>query len=358
MNARHLVVALAVLATLPGSSAARPDKLVERSQQVVEARGLTGVRVENARGWVRVVPSADGRIRLTALKVTSGASSPRADELARDTRVETSSAGGRYVVRVVYPQSHVMRVSFLRLLRGDLWVPSARVRLTVEMPPGLALELKSTSGDFATSDLTGRQSLETTSGDVEVRGAGAAVDITTTSGDVVVSGPGGARVRSVSGDVRVDAAGGPLDLRTSSGEIAVSGAADSVRAASISGDIVVDRAPRGLDAGTTSGSVTVTGPVNGTARVRSTSGDVELELGAGARRAEVNTVSGEIAVRLAAGLRCDLSLTSTSGSLAAGVPIQVRTMTRRELSGTVSGGGIPVILRSVSGDITVSGGGR
>ena len=138
----------------------------------------------------------------------------------------------------------------------------------------------------------------------------------------------------------------------------MSGAADSVRAASVSGDIQVDRAPRGLDAATTSGQVTVSGPVDGTARVRSTSGDVQLELGPAARRADVNTVSGGIAVRLAAGLRCDLTLTSTSGSLDASVPIQIRTMTRRELSGAVSGGGAPVSLHSVSGDITVSGGGK
>lgn len=358
MSVRHLVVVLAVLAALPGSSAARGDKLVERSRQVVEARGLKSVRVENARGWVKVVPSADGRLHLTALKVTADASSARAAELARDTRVETSSANGRYLVRVVYPQSRVVRISFLRLLKGELRVPSVNVRLTVELPPGLALELKSTSGDFQTSDLTGPQSLETTSGDVELRGAGAAVTVSTTSGDVTASGLGAARVRSVSGDVNVEGARGPLDVHTSSGEIVAGGAADSVRVASVSGDIQVDRAPRGLDASSTSGDVTVTGPVNGTARVRTTSGDVELELGAGARRAEVSTISGEIAVRLAAGLKCDLTLTSTSGSLDADVPIQVRTMTRREVSGAVSGGGAPVILRSVSGDVTVSGGGR
>ncbi len=358
MNVRHLVVALAVLAALPGPSAAREDKLVERSRQVVEPRGITSVRVENARGWVKVAPSPDGRLHVTALKVTTGTSATRAAELARDTRVETSTTGGRFLVRVVYPQSQVVRVSFLRLLRGELRVPSVQVRLTLAVPPGLPLELKSTSGDFETTDLTGPQSLESTSGDVEVRGAGAAVTVATTSGDVTAAGLGAARLRSVSGDVNVEGARGPLDVRTTSGEIVVTGAADSVRVASVSGDIQVDRAPRGLDAGTTSGGVSVTGPVNGTARVRSTSGDVALELGAGARRAEVTTVSGEIDVRLAAGLRCDLTLTSTSGSLDADVPIQIRTMTRRELSGTVSGGGAPVILRSVSGDITVSGKGR
>ena len=72
MNVHHLVVALAVLAFLPGPSAARPDTLSGQSRQVVEARGLKGVRVENPRGRVRVVPSPDGRLHVTALKFTRG----------------------------------------------------------------------------------------------------------------------------------------------------------------------------------------------------------------------------------------------------------------------------------------------
>lgn len=358
MNVRHLVVALATLAILPGSSLAREATLCEQSQQVVEARGFTSVRVENARGRVQVAPSADGRLHVTALKLTTGKPSAQTTELARQTRVETSVANGRYLVRVRYPQSQVVRISFLRLMRGEVNVPSVEVRLVLEMPPELALELESTSGDFETRDLAGSQSLQTTSGDIEVHGAAAAVTLSTTSGEISASGLGRARVRSVSGDVSVEGTRGPLDVRTSSGGIDVEGAADSVRVASVSGDIQVDRAPHGLDAATTSGQLTVSGPVDGTARVRSTSGDVHLELGPTARRADVNTVSGGIAVRLAAGLRCDLNLTSTSGSLDASVPIQIRTMTRRELSGAVSGGGAPVSLHSVSGDITVSGGGR
>jgi hypothetical protein len=358
MSVRHLFSVLATLALLPGVSFARETTLYEEGRQVAEASGLKRVRVENARGRVRVVPSPDGRLHVTAVKFTTGQPSSRTSDLARQTRVETSSEGGRYLVQVRYPQTKVVRVSFMRLLRGELEMPSVQVRLLLEMPPQLALDLESTSGDLETGDLTGPQTLETTSGDIEVRGAASPVAITTTSGDVSASGLGPARVRSVSGDVAVEGARGPLDIRTSSGGIEVSGAADSVAVASVSGDIRVDGAPRGLDAGTTSGEVAVTGPVNGAARVRSTSGDVQLELGPAVRRADVNTVSGEIAVRMAAGLRCDLTLASTSGTLEAAVPIMIRTMTRRELSGAVSGGGVPVTLHSVSGDITVSGGGR
>ena len=174
----------------------------------------------------------------------------------------------------------------------------------------------------------------------------------------MASGIGRARVRSVSGDVTLDDARGPLDVRTTSGNIGVSGGPDSLGLSSVSGDIRVDRAPRGLDAGSTSGAIVVDGLAGGLVRLRSTSGDVRFGLDRGLRRADVSTVSGEISARLAGGLGCDLTLTSSSGTLDCSVPLKIRTVSRHEMSGAVSGGGAPVVLHSLSGDIAVTGGGR
>ena len=238
MKAHHLLLAVA-LTLLPGSVLADTPTLREQSQQVVEARGLTGLRVENPRGLVQVGPSRDGRIHLTALKVTTSRMSSRADEFARETRVETSTESGRYVVRVRYPQRQMLNASLMQLFRGEFDLPRVEVRLALEVPPRLAVELETASGDLETSDLSGTQSLETTSGDVDVRAAAAFLSITTTSGNVVASGVGRARVRSVSGDVTLDAARGPLDVRTTSGNIGVSGVTDSLGLSSVSGDIRV-----------------------------------------------------------------------------------------------------------------------
>jgi DUF4097 and DUF4098 domain-containing protein YvlB len=220
------------------------------------------------------------------------------------------------------------------------------------------VDLETTSGDLETSGLAATQSLQTTSGDIEVRAAAAFLSIVTTSGNVRVSGLGRAQVRSVSGDVTLDSARGPLDIRTTSGDISLSGVADSLGLSSVSGEIQVDRAPRGLDAGTTSGGIIVDGLAGGLVRLRSTSGDVRFGLDCNLRRAEVSTVSGEITARLADGLGCDLTLKSKSGTLDSSVPLKIRTVSRNEMSGVVSGGGPPVVLHSLSGDIAVTGGGR
>jgi DUF4097 and DUF4098 domain-containing protein YvlB len=358
VKAHHLLLAVAALALLPGTLLAeRTSTLREQSQQVVEARGLKGLRVENPRGLVQVSPSRDGRIHLTALKLVNS-KSKQADEFARGTRVETSTEAGRFVVRVRYPQRKTLHASLSQLFKGEFDLPRVEIRLSLEVPPGLPVDLETTSGDLETSGLAGAQSLQTTSGDIEVNAAAAFLSITTTSGNVMASGSGRAQVRSVSGDVTVDVARGPLDIRTTSGDINLSGVTDSLGLSSVSGDIQVDRAPRGLNAGTTSGSIVVAGLAGGLVRLRSTSGEVRFGLDRGLRGADVSTVSGEISVRLADRLGCDLRLKSTSGTLDSSVPMQIRTVSRNEMSGAVSGGGPPVVLHSVSGDIAVTGGGR
>jgi hypothetical protein len=359
VRARHLLLAIAAIALLPGTLLAeRTTALREQSQQVVEARGLAGLRVENPRGLVQVRPSHDGRIHLTALKLASSRASLQAQDFARGTRVETSTESGRFVVRVRYPQRRTLHASLSQLFRGEFDLPRVEVRLSLEVPPSLPVDLETSSGDLETSDLAGLQLLQTTSGDIDVSAAMAPLSITTTSGNVMASGLGRARVRSVSGDVTLDAARGPLDVGTTSGDIHLSGVADSLRLSSVSGDIQVDRAPRGLDAGTTSGRIVVDGLAGGIVRLRSTSGDVHFGLERGLRRADVSTVSGGITVRLADGLGCDLTLKSTSGTLDSSAPLKIRSVSRHEMSGAVSGGGPPVVLHSLSGDIAVTGRGR
>jgi DUF4097 and DUF4098 domain-containing protein YvlB len=284
--------------------------------------------------------------------------SSRARDFARGTRVETSTESGRFVVRVHYPQRQTLHASLSQLFKGELDLPRVEVRLSLEVPPGLPVDLETTSGDLETSGLAGAQSLQTTSGDIEVHTAAAFLSITTTSGNVMASGLGRAQVRSVSGDVALDAASGPLDIRTTSGDINLSSVTDSLTLSSVSGDIQVDRAPRGLDAGTTSGGIVVDGLAGGLVRLRSTSGDVRFGLDRSLRRADVSTVSGGITARLADGLGCDLTLKSTSGTLDSSVPLKIRNVSRNEMSGAVSGGGPRVVLHSLSGDIAVTGGGR
>ena len=61
-------VVVAVL-LVPGRWARADDVWREESQKTVEVRGFATVEIDNARGRVDLVPSPDGRLHITALKI-------------------------------------------------------------------------------------------------------------------------------------------------------------------------------------------------------------------------------------------------------------------------------------------------
>ncbi len=350
-----ILTVIAWLAVLAAPATAG-EALREQSGRVLDAHGIASLRVENPRGLVHILPSTDGQIHLTALKIVRSASRERAAEIARETQVTLATEGGRCDVRVRYPQRESIHISFWQMFCG-LELPVVEVRLTVSVPPTLPLVLRSTSGDIQTEGLAAIQDVQTTSGDISVADARGPLRAESTSGDLELSGMAAGVLRTVSGDVVASEVAGPLDVHTTSGDLTVRGATDSLVLGSVSGDIHVDRAPRGLSATTTSGDIQVRAG-SGIVRIGASSGDVDLRLVSPLRRADISTGSGDITVGLAPGLGCELELRTSNGALNTDLPLEVKTVTRHLVTGRVRQGTAPVVLRSSSGDIHLLAGGN
>ncbi len=181
---------------------------------------------------------------------------------------------------------------------------SSDLTLEIDLPAGYAgkLAIKAVSGDLALADrIVTELALHTTSGGFELTGIEAPkFNLSTTSGDVRVRDlkTEEAEFSSVSGDIRVKGFAGDIDLETTSGEI----------------DIDYAR-------------------FDNTVQIRSTSGDVRLDLPKMAEfRLNARTISGDI--------DCDFPITMTGSG-------------RRSLEGTVGSGTNTVIIKTVSGDIDV-----
>ena len=348
------------LAVLVGASPAAADRDVvrEQSDQTVEVLGFTTLEIVNARGRVDLVPSPDAKIHLTALKIVRAVGRERAEELARSIVVETAIREGRYLIEVRYQKRHNVRINFWDFFKVDgVRLPGYEVRITCQVPRGLPVTVRESSGDIRSEGLSGAQVLKSSSGDIEVESAGGSLEVSSSSGDLRVLSVRQALVKSVSGDVVVRQAAGPLRVSTSSGDITVSGAGDSLTLASVSGDIRADRAPRGLDVGTSSGDVVAHG-LSGSVRVGTSSGDVRLSLVESVRAVEAKTSSGEIRLQLDPAVGCALDMTTSSGTIDVNLPMQMKNVSRRHVSGSIRGGRAPVGLHTSSGDITVMGGGE
>jgi Putative adhesin len=351
-----LVLLAAVSLSAPPANA-RTEVAREQSQATVDARGLHDLLVENARGDIQLRPSSDGALHITALKIIHAPDQQRSRTLAREIRVETQNEGGRYHVHVIYPHRQEVHISFWDLFQGEFDLPRVEVRLALDVPDGLPVVLRTSSGDVDTDGISGSQEIHTTSGDVGVQSARSPVRIETSSGDVTAAAVAAASVHTSSGDVSVDGVGGPLRLRTTSGDMVIAGARDSLDVSTSSGEVRIDAAPRGLTLATGSGGVEVAG-AGGLVLIVTRSGDVEIGLARTMRGADITTTSGDVRARMAASLACTLDLQTSSGTFDVTVPIQIRTATRRRLSGSVRGGTLPIHMQTLSGDIDVQSGGQ
>jgi len=129
-----------------------------------------------------------------------------------ESRLETRS-GDRAEINVVLPD-----VSGGWSLWGSKY---AYMDLELEVPDGLALELRDSSGDIEIEDIS-TLSLQDSSGDIEIRNAAGLVEIKDSSGDIEVRGLQGdfTIISDSSGDIRGSGIEGNVRVESdSSGEI-------------------------------------------------------------------------------------------------------------------------------------------
>ena len=355
MNTRIPLIAIALCALAPALAAAAEHR--EQSDQTLDLAGITALRVENARGEVDVRPGPAGSLHVSALKVARSTGARRARELAAETEVLTERLGGTLELRVRYSQHGAVRIGWRELFSGGFDAPSAHVRLSLQIPSGMSLEVKSASGDISTVDLTGPLTLESSSGDVTVIASRGPVAVTTSSGDVEGRDLRTIEARSGTGSLRFENVSGPLEARTTGGSIVVRGAADSITVRSVSGDIDVDAAPRGVVATSTGGSIDARG-IARFARLSAANGDIDFELVRPIERIEVTTVTGHVSGRLANDVACRLELRTSSGEMEVLIPMELKSVSRREVVGVVGGGKAPVVLQTSAGDIELMSGGE
>ncbi|MER7418709.1 DUF4097 family beta strand repeat-containing protein [Micromonospora peucetia] len=133
---------------------------------------------------------------------------------------------------------------------------------------------------------------ETGSGDVDLSKVGP-VEMRLGSGNIRVAGSTGpVRAETGSGNIEVAGAGGPVRAEAGSGNVEVHEVSAAVTVRTSSGDITGRRLGGGVDAEAGSGDVTIELTTSASARVHTSSGNVELVVPAGRYRVRSSTDSG------------------------------------------------------------------
>lgn len=192
----------------------------------------------------------------------------------------------------------------------------------ITVPEETAIRAHTGSGDQSVEGLKGNVDLESGSGDLRLAHLTGEMHFQTGSGNVKgreLSGP--AKIRAGSGDVEVEEMGaGDIDIRTGSGNITVSGINGGFHAEAGSGDIHGKGFPRDMW--------------------------------------DIRAGSGNITLNVPSDAAFDVDISSNSGNVNLGHPVQTTVQgriqeSRKSVVGKVRGGGPVVSVHTGSGDVQV-----
>ena len=178
------------------------------------------------------------------------------------------------------------------------------------------------------------------------------------SGDQTIEGTrGNVDTQTGSGDVKLANLTGEIQLQTGSGNIRARHVSGAVKGGTGSGDVEIEEAASGdIDLHTGSGNITAHG-VQGGFRGETGSGDVTAE-GTQSGSWEIHTGSGNVHVRLPSNAAFDADISTSSGTVDVGEPIEMTVQGRvgdshKQIRGKVRGGGPLLRVRTGSGDIHI-----
>jgi DUF4097 and DUF4098 domain-containing protein YvlB len=346
----------------------RADTHVEETvEKTFVVDGPAVLDLEAMAGNVTVTGGTDSEVQVTASLSLWGADE---EDARQQLDLQMTQEGNRITIRVVRPQRAYVGLAFTRSSRADF---------EIRVPSETSLQLASSSGDLALSEVTGGGELRTVSGNVRVDEVNGALSVQSSAGDVTLAGlndAGDLEIGTVSGDVKVqDVEGdsltahtssgkiqidqgtlrGALNLETVSGDVAALGIrATSCRLVSSSGKLTLEGCSGRLELQTVSGSIQVNNARDVELELSTSSGKVHFSGSLGAEgEHRLESVSGNMRLVLPADAAFDLDIETISGDVQTEFPVMMAQFGEKQVVGTVNGGGPLLQINTSSGDVTL-----
>lgn len=312
MNLSSRWFLLAALTVTPVFAAfSRIERDVEKTFTVTNPGTL---RIETEGGSIRIAPSSDSRVRVTARQRIRANSDKEADELLQKLEFRMEQNGNDIFLRSKYEKRP-------RPFFAGSW-PPVQVDFVLSVPPGFSAELFTSGGGITAGDGLKSVDAHTSGGGVRLGRVDGRVD-----------------VRTSGGGITLDQAGGSVDLETSGGSITVGKVAGSAKLSTSGGGIKIDSVEGALRASTSGGSIraAIAGPLKEECILSTSGGGVK------------------VAVEKSAAFQLDAS-SSGGGVNADGITLTLNkgTQGRSRLAGAVNGGGPLLKLRTSGGSIDLA----
>jgi len=309
MRSHKLVIIATVIVLFVfglGVAAAADEKYEEKFNKTETIAPDGKVKVTTVSGdiWVRTWDKSE--VQINALKTSRASSLEKAKANADLVKIEVNKTAGGLEIMTKYPEGKHKNLN-------------VSVSYELMIPAKAALAAVTVSGDVKTEKIGGALKAGTVSGDVDVLGAAKGVDAKSVSGDVTASGvTGDVYLKTVSGNVKVSDVVGSVSGETVSGEVSLTGVSEAktVTAKVISGEVTYE------------GKIAKDG------------------------RYTFKSHSGDVRVRIPADSAFDFSAETFSGGIETDFKVEVSgKLSKKELRGTVNGGGAELTIECFSGSV-------
>jgi DUF4097 and DUF4098 domain-containing protein YvlB len=275
-------------------------------------------------GNLEIMPGSGDKIEVYYI-VRKGGRFTRIDrsKLEEELIVETENSSTSVSIRIKSKYENRFFNSVDRLTVG----------FKVYVPKATACILATSDGNVSIVGLDGHQQIRTSDGTIELSQISGDIAGKTSDGDV--------RIKNIKGDVDLQTSDGTIELQTIQGDVIASTSDGNIKLTKVKGDIAVKTSDGYIDFREISGSFTAStsdGNINGTV--------IELQ-----KELTLKTSDGNIDVTLPGQLGLDLDIKGESID----APFQNFTGKFEEtyVRGKSNGGGIPVILSTSGGNVTV-----
>ncbi len=307
-----------------GAASGRDVKYEEKFEKTESIARDGKVEVRNLSGKVEVKTWDRKEVKIDALKISRASDMEKAKENAQKVKIEVTRENGILKVESVYPKPSIRGLS-------------VSIDYLVTIPSEASIEARSLSGDVILENIGGKAAAETKSGDVEITDA-----------------RGGARGETMSGDVTVANVNNGVYCRTASGDVEARDVSGNAELNCVSGDVVAENIRGDIEAETVSGSVRMMG-ISGASVVKgkTMSGSVVYEGDIDSSgRYSLQVHSGKVEMSIPSGSAFDLEASVFSGSINTEFDVVVSgKLNKKNLRGTVNGGGADIKLKTFSGSI-------
>ncbi|MGI8855330.1 MAG: DUF4097 family beta strand repeat-containing protein [Thermomicrobiales bacterium] len=266
------------------------------------------------------------------------------NDVAVTITVQPANAIGRDLEIILEEQAETIHAEVRGQGRGDSLfgllrsgVNGVRIAMEIHTPLRSNVEAEAASADIDMERLEGTIRVRTASGDIRADRLSQSVTIQTASGDVTT--------HTLTGHVHIQSASGDIGIKRAEGEVGIQSA---------SGDVSLDQISGTLDVSTASGDCQVRSSALNSCRAKTASGDLNVITPlAPEGDYEFSTVSGDLLLQVPQETRMTVSMQTLSGDLSCALPSTTTEGGKRRRTLAVNGGGVPVRVKSVSGDCAI-----